>query len=172
MLIAELSQAKVWEFKKKWFHFTEYIPHTGQEKLHFTEKNARFIVAVCGRRWGKSVSASKEIEIMLNMPKTHSWVVAPTYGTAEKVFREVWHSIIQNRDETKNLATRRASYKDMYIEPSSGSIFEAKSADNPNSLVGEGLHLQIYDEAAKQKKSYGRCIFAPLFQIGRVKQFS
>ena len=152
MLTSELNQTKVWEFKKKWFDFTDYVPHVGQEKLHFPEKQARFTVAVCGRRWGKSLSASKEIEIMLNMPKTRSWVVAPTYGTAEKVFREVWHSVIQNRDEAKNLPTRRASYKDMYIETSSGSIFEAKSADNPNSLVGEGLDLLILDEAAKQKK--------------------
>ena len=152
MLISELNQTKVWEFKKKWFDFTDYIPHSGQDKLHFPEKPARFTVAVCGRRWGKSVSASKEIEIMLNMPKTRSWVVAPTYGTAEKVFREVWHSVIQNRDESKNLATRRASYKDMYIETATGAIFEAKSADNPNSLVGEGLDLLILDEAAKQKK--------------------
>jgi hypothetical protein len=152
LLASQLSQEKVWEFKKKWFSFTDYIPHSGQEKLHFPDKSARFTVAVCGRRWGKSVSASKEIEIMLNMPKTRSWVVAPTYQTAEKVFREVWHSVVQNRNPEKNLATRRASYKDMYIETATGSIFEAKSADNPNSLVGEGLDLLILDEVAKQKK--------------------
>ena len=152
MLVSQLNQEKVWEFKKKWFDFTNYSPHSGQEKLHFPKKDARFTVAVCGRRWGKSVSASKEIEIMLNMPKTRSWVVAPTYQTAEKVFREVWHSVIQNRDPKKNLATTRASYKDMYIETATGSIFEAKSADNPNSLVGEGLDLLILDEVAKQKK--------------------
>ena len=40
----------------------------------------------------------------------------------------------------------------MYIETEAGSTFEAKSADNPNSLVGEGLDLLILDEAAKQKK--------------------
>ena len=152
MKINELSKSKVWEFKEKWFNYTNYVPHTGQHKLHFPKKDARFMVAVCGRRWGKSLSASKEIEVVLNMPKTRSWVVAPTYQTAEKVFREVWHGIIQNRDPSKNIPTRRASYKDMYIETTSGSTFEAKSADNPNSLVGEGLDLLILDEAAKQKK--------------------
>lgn len=140
------------KFKQKWFNFTNYVPHIGQQKLHFPNKKARFIVAVCGRRWGKSVSASKEIECMLNVPKTRSWVVAPTYGTAEKVFREVWHTIVMNPDPTMNIAMRRASYKDMYLETETGSTFEAKSADNPNSLVGEGLDLLILDEAAKQKK--------------------
>ena len=152
MLAAHLDRETVWQFKEKWFDYTDYNPHRGQKSLHFPNKDARFIVAICGRRWGKSVAASKEIEVMLNMPKTRSWVVAPTYQTAEKVFREVWHSIIQNRNPDKNVPTRRASYKDMYIETSSGSTFEAKSADNPNSLVGEGLDLLILDEAAKQKK--------------------
>jgi hypothetical protein len=143
---------KFLDFKKKWFEFTNYQPHNGQSRIHYPTKRARFIVAVCGRRWGKSVCASKEIEATLNCPKTRSWVVAPTYQTAEKVFREVWHTIVANPDQTKNIATRRASYKDMYIETEAGSTFEAKSADNPNSLVGEGLDLLILDEAAKQKK--------------------
>ena len=152
MLVSQINKEKVWQFKEKWFNYTDYVPHNGQSSLHFPSKNARFVVAICGRRWGKSVAASKEIEVMLNMPKTRSWVVAPTYQTAEKVFREVWHGMIQNRDPKKNIPTTRASYKDMYIETTSGSTFEAKSADNPNSLVGEGLDLLILDEAAEQKK--------------------
>ena len=152
MLASKIDKEKVFNFKQQWFNYTNYTPHTGQNNLHFPNKTSRFIVAISGSRWGKSVAASKEIEVMLNIPNTRSWVVAPTYQTAEKVFREVWHSIVQNRDPKKNVETRRASYIDMYIETSNGSIFEAKSADNPNSLVGEGLDLLILDEAAKQKK--------------------
>ena len=136
------------KYKEKWFKFTDYKPHEGQLRLHFPEKDARFQVAVCGRRWGKSVSASKEIELVISQPNKRAWVVAPTYQTAEKVFREVWHEMITN----KQMPTRRASYKDMYIEFEWGSVFEAKSADNPPSLVGEGLDLLVLDEAAKQKQ--------------------
>ena len=151
-MLKDVDNFDLRKFKKKWFEYTGYVPHKGQERLHFPKKDARFLVAVCGRRWGKSVAASKEIEISLNNSKTRSWVVAPTYQTAEKVFREVWHTCIQNPDPSMNIPTRRASYKDMYIETKTGSIFEAKSADNPNSLVGEGLDLLILDEAAKQKE--------------------
>ena len=136
------------KFKKKWFKFTDYAPHTGQERLHYPPRDPRFIVAVCGRRWGKSVGASKEIELVITQPKKRAWVVAPTYQTAEKVFREVWDVMINK----KQMPTRRASYRDMYIEFEWGSVFEAKSADNPPSLVGEGLDLLVLDEAAKQKK--------------------
>ena len=136
------------EFKKKLFKFTDYVPHSGQHKLHYPKKDARFVVAVCGRRWGKSVSAAKEIECVITQPNKRAWVVAPTYQTAEKVFREVWHTCITE----KQMPTRRASYRDMYIEFEWGSVFEGKSADNPPSLVGEGLDLLVLDEAAKQKK--------------------
>ncbi|QDP49201.1 MAG: putative terminase large subunit [Prokaryotic dsDNA virus sp.] len=136
------------KFKEKWFKFTDYKPHKGQERLHFPPGDPRFIVAVCGRRWGKSFGAAKEIELVITQPKKRAWVVAPTYQTAEKVFREVWNVMINE----KQMPTRRASYRDMYIEFEWGSVFEAKSADNPPSLVGEGLDLLVLDEAAKQKK--------------------
>ena len=134
-------------YKKRYFRFTKYFPHGGQERLHFPEKEARFTVAVCGRRWGKSVAAAKEIEATITQPNKRAWVVAPTYDLAEKVFREVWHELITNQ----GIPTRRASYRDMFIETEWGSIFEGKSADKPPSLVGEGLDFLVLDEAAKQK---------------------
>ena len=134
-------------YKRKYFKFTNYFPHAGQKKLHFPEKDARFTVAVCGRRWGKSVAAAKEIEAVITQPNKRAWVVAPSYQLAEKVFREVWHELITNQ----GVPTRRASYRDMFIETEWGSIFEGKSADNPPSLVGEGLDYLVLDEAAKQK---------------------
>ena len=136
------------EHKQNWFEFTGYKPHKVQLRLHFPTKDARFTVAVCGRRWGKSVSASKEAETILTQKNKRVWVVAPTYGGAEKVFREVWNEVIFKQ----NMPVRRKSYKEQYIEFEWGSVFEGKSADNPNSLVGEGLDLLIIDEAAKVKK--------------------
>ena len=74
-------------YKKKLFKFTGYSPHAGQLQLHFPERLTRFTVSVCGRRWGKSIAASKEIEAVITQPEKRSWVVAPTYQLAEKVFR-------------------------------------------------------------------------------------
>ena len=113
---------KIIKFKQKWFKFTDYVPHAGQERLHYPPGDPRFVVAVCGRRWGKSVSAAKEIELVITQPKKRAWVVAPTYQTAEKVFREVWDLMINK----KQMPTRRASYRDMYIEFEWGSVFEGK----------------------------------------------
>ena len=168
MTLPAFSSNEYLDYKRKWFEYTNYKPHSGQMRLHFPEKSARFTVGVCGRRWGKTVSASKEAECVLMQPNKRVWVVAPTYGASEKVFREIWNELINKQQ----LPTRRASYKEQYIEFEWGSVFEGKSADNPNSLVGEGLDLLVMDEAAKIKKIIwdmylrptlsdrkGRCIF-------------
>jgi len=136
------------EHKEKWFDFINYVPHNGQKKLHFPSKDWRFCVAVCGRRWGKSVSASVEAQVVLSQSNKRVWCVAPTYDGSEKIFREIWHKMVVE----KSMPTTRASYKDQYIEFEWGSVVEGKSADKPDSLVGEGLDLLILDEAAKIKK--------------------
>ncbi|MBT6053210.1 MAG: hypothetical protein HOG49_40965, partial [Candidatus Scalindua sp.] len=64
------------EYKKKWFEFTEYTPHRGQEKVHFPEEYAPYRVYVCGRRFGKTLSAAKELEVTMSLPETRSWIVA------------------------------------------------------------------------------------------------
>ena len=113
------------KYKERMFGFTKYVPHSGQLRLHYPKHEARFTVAVCGRRWGKSVAASKEIEAIITQPNKRAWVVAPTYQLAEKVFREVWNELIIKQ----GIPTRRASYRDMFIETEWGSTFEGKSAD-------------------------------------------
>ena len=68
------------QFKEKWFNFMGYKPHKGQHKLHFPVKDqARFTVAVCGRRWGKSLSASMEASTILSKENNRVWVLATTY---------------------------------------------------------------------------------------------
>ena len=146
------------QFKDKWFDFMGYSPHQGQFKLHFPEnKEARFIVAVCGRRWGKSLSASMEASIILAKPKTRVWVVAPTYDLSEKIFREIWYKMVIE----KGMSTSRASFKEQYIEFEWGSVLEGKSADRPDSLVGESLDLLIMDECAKVNRKIWEMYLRP-----------
>jgi hypothetical protein len=81
------------------------------------------------------------------------WVVAPTYDLADRVFREIQlivarhlrHRIIALRDNERRLLLRNMA----------GGVSEirGKSADNPVSLLGEGLDWLIVDEAARLKPS-------------------
>ena len=91
-------------FKEKWFKFVDYTPHEGQLRMHnppggdydyvSNPNGVRFMVACCGRRWGKSVSAAREAEVLLAQPNKRVWIVAPNYGTSEKIFREIWDDMV------------------------------------------------------------------------------
>ena len=137
--------------KKELFRISGYEPHPGQVLLH--DSKARFRVVIAGRRWGKSLLAAKEAETMILKPLTRGWIVSKTYDLGEKVFREIHNTLIHQF----NLQTVRKSYSpkggSMYLEFPQGSIVEVKSAEHPDSLVGEGLDWLVFDECASCKAS-------------------
>ena len=135
-------------YKKKWFDYLGYKPHAGQDKLHFpTKESARFFVMVCGRRFGKTTASAMEATFYASQPNKRIWLVGLSYDKADLMFREIWQLMVIGRSND----VIKASEKERYIKFKWGTTVEAKSADNPDSLVGEGLDLLIIDEAAKVK---------------------
>ena len=128
-----------------------YQPHEGQWAIHKSLAQRRAVA--CGVRWGKTWAAAMEALAAAMEPKEHSigWVVAPTYDLAERVFNQVVivvashlrHRIISLKDHERRLVLRNLG----------GGLSEirGKSADNPVSLLGEGLDFVIVDEAARLK---------------------
>jgi len=128
-----------------------YTPHPGQIEVHRSRASRR--VLACGVRFGKTLCAAMEGIAAALEPAQRSigWVVAPTYDLADKVFRELVmlagdrlsHRIISLRENDRRLLLRNMA----------GGISEirGKSADNPVSLLGEGLDWLIVDEAARLK---------------------
>ena len=139
-------------YKQKWFEFVDYKPHPGQLNIHNTPENVRFVVACCGRRWGKSLAAAREAEALVTQANKNVWIVAPTYSTSERIFRIVYDDLIIKH----NLPTRRKSLNEQYIEFEWGSVIEGKSAEHAESLIGAGNHLVVIDEASKMnlKKNF------------------
>jgi len=136
----------VWKIKKKIFEVINYEPHPKQTKIH--KNTSRFRVLCSGRRFGKSILASREAVFAIMRPNTRGWIVSPNYELAKKVFREVF--IIMNR-YFKELIEQQSESRS-YIKLINGSELIGKSADNPVSLLGEGLDFLIIDEAASIKR--------------------
>ncbi len=130
--------------KDEWFEMSNYNPHSGQVRLH--DSKTRFRVIVAGRRWGKSLSAAKEAEAMILMEETRGWVVSKTYDLAKKVIREIYKDLIITH---KIKPVKNQMSGPLVLEFSWGSIVEGKSAEHPESLLGEGLDWLIFDECAK-----------------------
>jgi hypothetical protein len=128
-----------------------YEPHQGQLAVHRSKAKRR--VLACGVRWGKSLSAAVEAVAAAMEPRLRSmgWVVAPTLDLADKVYREIAllvaerlrHRIVEMKQHEKKLVLRNLG----------GGLSEirAKTAENPVSLLGEGLDWVIIDEAARLK---------------------
>jgi len=135
--------------KEKLFADLGYRPHPGQLEIHRSRAPRR--VLACGVRWGKSLSAAMEgiAAALLPCQRSFGWVVAPTYELADKIFREIVLFV------TMHLRTRivKLTEREIVLVNLGGgrSSIRAKSADNTDSLLGEGLDWLIVDEAARLK---------------------
>jgi hypothetical protein len=139
--------------KRAWFEKIGYVPH--RQQLLYHDSQARFRIPVCGRRFGKSTMAGRDLEPHLFTRGKRFWIVGPTYDLAEKEFRVIWDDLIIKLKLGRDKRVKKAYNKrvgDMYIELPWQTRVETRSADHPEFLVGEALDGAIMSEAAKQKK--------------------
>ena len=139
--------------KEKYFDLIGYQPHPRQWLFH--NSKARFKIPVCGRRFGKSFMGARELEPLLMIPDKRIWIVGPTYDLGEKEFRVIWNDMIVTLGLGRERAVKKAFNKrsgDMYIEFPWRTRIEVRSADRPETLVGEKLDYVIMSEAAKHTK--------------------
>lgn len=153
--IAQPGMLDCISLRHRYFKLIGYQPHDGQIKLH--NDSAQFRVAVCGRRWGKTTAAAREVELMLLQPNKRVWIVAPYFELTEKVFREVTATLLDRLElPTEVLAEREHRIKFPW-----GSELRGKTADNPRGLLGEGLDLLVFDEAAHAPQSVWERYLSP-----------
>ena len=128
-----------------------YHPFTAQRKFH--DSPARFRVLVAGRRFGKTKAAVNEvIRAAIRKPGSLNWWVAPTFSITRKGWRELFaflpDEIIANVSRTE-----------VMVELVNRSSIWFKSADNPDSLLSEGLDFVVVDEAARvSEEAWGRAL--------------
>lgn len=136
--------------KERLFEVIGYEPHPEQRLYH--DSTARFKCAVCGRRFGKSTMAARDLEPELFLPNRRFWIVGPTYDLGEKEFRVIWDDLMIGQkllDDRRTKWSYNVKQGSMYIEFPWRTRVEVKSAAHPEKLVGDGLHGVIMSEAAK-----------------------
>tara|TARA_R100000234_G_scaffold15384_3_gene8411 strand:- start:3822 stop:4988 length:1167 start_codon:yes stop_codon:yes gene_type:complete len=92
--------------------------------------------------------AAHEIIPWLLTPNTRGWIVAPNYNLGQKVAREVKRIII--RELKLPIESKKEISGDLYFMRLSGlnSEIAVRSADSPESLIGEGIDYLVIDEMA------------------------
>ena len=110
---------------------------------NIANSEARFRVAVSGRRFGKTHIAIRELAKAARHRNQICWYVAPSYRIARQV---VWDKL-KNRLRDLNWVAR-VNESDLRIELVNGSIIALRGADNPDSLRGVGIDFLCLDEVA------------------------
>ena len=131
------------------FRLLGYEPHPGQVLVHRSTASRR--VLACGVRWGKTMCAAHEAVAALLEPRERSigWTVGPTYDLSSRCF-DLVARIVEDRLRHRVCELDRRGQRVVLTNLGGGaSELRGKSADNPTSLLGEGLDWLVVDEAAQ-----------------------
>lgn len=112
--------------------------HPGQREV-ITDTH-RFKVLACGRRWGKT-RLGAALCVAEALRGGRAWWIAPSY----KVANVGWRLVTRLSAQIPGAEIRRADRS--VILPTGGEV-SVRSADNPDSLRGEGLDFAVLDECA------------------------
>ena len=108
---------------------------------------ARFVVATCGRRFGKSyLACAKALHTALKKPRSNVLMIAPTFEMGRATLWRTLTDMVPDSWITK----RSESILEMQLL--NGSRIEVKSGDRPDRLRGRSLDLACLDEAAYLSK--------------------
>lgn len=142
--------------KDKYFEGTDYHPHPGQQAIHYD--NTRHRAVSNGRRWGKTLLGGKEAECeafirnFLGEPKM-GWIIGPAYTDCEKEFRIVYNTFKKlGIDQVSNKFLNNVESGSMRIHTKWGFDLQCRSAQHPDSLVGEGLDFVLIVEAGRHHR--------------------
>jgi len=103
----------------------------------------RFRVAVCGRRFGKTHLALRELAKYASKPDQRVWYVAPTYRMAKQILWKKIKKKLVNLNWVKIIREQ-----DLTLELVNGSEISLRGADNYDSLRGVGIDFLCLDEVA------------------------
>ncbi len=107
------------------------------------DNTARFKVAICGRRFGKTHLAIRELCRAARHPNRDVWFVAPTYRQAKQI---VWRKLKFRLVDLHWV--KKINEQELTIYLKNGSVISLKGADNADSLRGVGLDYLVMDEFA------------------------
>jgi hypothetical protein len=112
-----------------------------QQQIALSTK--RFRTAICGRRFGKTFLAIRELAKFARMPGQRCWYIAPTRGQGKGI---VWEQLKQKLGDLRWIAKTNES--ELTITLVNGSEIAIKSADAYDRMRGFSVNFCVFDEFA------------------------
>ena len=104
----------------------------------------RFKVAICGRRFGKTYLAIREMCYRAKEPDQNVWYITSSYRAAKMI---VWKPLKNKLLDLKWVA--KINESELSIELKNGSTISLKGADNYDSLRGSSISYVVLDEVSE-----------------------
>jgi hypothetical protein len=121
------------------------MPLTKTQKI-VADSKARFRVAACGRRWGKSALGVREIAKAAIKPNSNVMYVAPSYQMCRNI---IWRPL-KTKLTSLNWVSKINESR-LEITLTNNSLIMLRGADNEQNLRGVGLDFLCCDEIATMK---------------------
>jgi len=137
------------------------FPALHEKQKEVADSKARFRVCAAGRRFGKSRLGSA-LCVSEGLKGGRAWWVAPSYPVA----MVGWRMIKKLSAKIPGVRIRQGDYT---VEYPGGGEVRVRSADNPDSLRGEGLDLVVLDECAFMREETWTEVLRPALadRLGR-----
>ena len=119
---------------------------------------ARFLIADCGRRWGKTIMGENWLSEGACNEGGENWWISPIFPQSKAVFRDMTAAF---RRGGADAAFKDVSQSELRIEFVNGAVAHFKSGDNPETLRGAGLKRVVVDEAARIKRDVWEEVLRP-----------
>jgi phage terminase large subunit len=139
-----------------------YKPREHQLAIHDAVDSHRFSVAVCHRRFGKTVAAINQIikaAVLCGRDNPRYAVVCPTYTQAKRVAWDYVTQYTRPLDPKVNISELRVDFM--------GRRISLYGADNPDSLRGIYLDGVVLDEVGDMNPKIWNEILRPALADSR-----
>jgi hypothetical protein len=121
------------------------LPQLHPRQAEFVHDKARFVVAACGSKTGKTFGLVEWLALKAwNNYQSMNWWTAPTYRQSQIAFDLMGKMLPRERIRASKTDRR---YELLRTNGDVHSVIEFRSADNPESLRGEGVNNCVIDEA-------------------------
>lgn len=126
-----------------------YVPWDSQREFH--EAQARFKCLFAGSRYGKSLSAASEVLPDILKKNTRGWIVGPKYEQPSKEFRYIYDALVVKLGfrPKRELNVQYSTPGPQVLQFPWGAEVFTKSAESPESLLGEEVDWMILSEASR-----------------------
>ena len=117
-----------------------------EPQKQIASSTARFRVAICGRRFGKTHLAMRELARFATVPNSEVWYVSPTFKQSKQI---LWKKLKKKLKSLNWILSTNET--NLSITLRNNSVITLKGVDNPDSLRGVGLQFIVLDEFADFK---------------------